>query len=108
MDKGKPLTPDELGKLSDENRSKLLELQEGLEGEALETVLKIQDIGEDFYKQFLELDRRTVLFGIKHLVDSIKEQYAGLDGVIQHAQAIQEDIVENAGKLREDDKGTQT
>jgi len=99
----KPLTPDELEKLSKEHHQKLQELRETLEQKTLETILKIREIGEVFYQKLKELDNYTVLFVINHLVKSVKERYAGIDEVIQHLEAIQADIVENAEKFREDD-----
>jgi hypothetical protein len=73
MVKGKPLTLEELGQLSSENLKKLQGLHEKLEQKALETILKMREIGEEFFRKFKELDRYTILFSIKHLVDSLKE-----------------------------------
>ena len=106
MVNGKPLTPEELEKLSDDNRKKFKGLQGKLEQKALEAIVKIQQIGEEYYQKMQKLDRYTVLFAIKHLFDSIKAGYEGLSDVIDHIDSIQDDIIENAGKLREDDKRT--
>jgi lon-related putative ATP-dependent protease len=102
--KGKPLTPEELTKLSEEHRQKLGELQEQLEQKALDTLSKIREIDEVFHKKLKELDNYTVNFAVDHLIKAVKEQYQGMSRVIQHLDAIQTDIVENSQVFREEGK----
>lgn len=102
---GKPITPEELAKLSKERRQKLGELEEKLEQKALESLTKIREIGDRFHKSLKELDKKTVTFAIDHLIKGVKEKYQGLVKVFQHLDAVQTDIVENAEMFHEDSGG---
>jgi lon-related putative ATP-dependent protease len=99
---GKPITPEELGKLSKEHRKKLTELEEKLEQKALETLKTIREIGEVFRKKIKDLDNYTVLFAVDHLVKAVKEQYQGMRKITEYLDAVQADIVANAASFRED------
>jgi len=99
---GKPLGPEELEGLSDEHRQKLGELHKKLEGKAQETIRKLREINETYYRKFKELDNYTVLFSINHLVEAVKDKFMGSENVIEHLDTIQNDIVENAGKFHDD------
>jgi len=99
---GKPITPEELGKLSKEHRQKLTELEEKLEQKALETLKNIREIGEVFHQKLKDLDNYTVLFAVDHLVKAVKERYQGMLKIIGYLESIQADIVENAAVFRED------
>ncbi|MBN1147180.1 MAG: AAA family ATPase [Anaerolineales bacterium] len=99
---GKPLSPEELESLSPEQRQKLKGLEGKLEKKALETILEIRKIGEDFYQKLKELDRYTAQFATNHLFEAVKEKYACMDKVLQHLDVIRADIVDHAEKFRED------
>ncbi len=99
---GKPLTPQDVEQLSDENKTKLQKLQGDLEVKAQTTIRKIKEIGETFYQKLQELDAYTTLFAIQHLFDVVRQTYARFDEVIQHLDAIQEDIIQNVEIFRGD------
>ena len=96
---GKPLTPKQLEKLSDENKLKLKKLEEKLEQQGLETILNIREISETYHQEVEKLDAYTARFAIEHLMNSFKEKYADLDGVLNHISSMVEDIVENTDKF---------
>jgi lon-related putative ATP-dependent protease len=99
---GEPLKPEEIEQLSEQHQEKLKKLQSRLQHTTQETIRKIQAIGEAYYQRFQELDKHTALFAIEHLFDQVKGKYEQFDKVIEHLEAVQEDIVENVDNFRGD------
>ncbi|MEA3351360.1 MAG: ATP-binding protein [Chloroflexota bacterium] len=97
--KGKPITPEQLEKLSEEHQEKLTELREKLSQDAQTTIRGLQNIGETYYIKFKKLDEYTTIFAIDHLFKALKENFADYEKVTQHLEAIQNDIVENVDKF---------
>ena len=99
---GEPLKPEEIEQLSEQHQEKLKKLQSSLQHDTQETIRKIQAIGEAYYQRFQELDKHTAVFAIEHLFDQVKAKYEQFDKVIEHLDAVQEDIVENVDNFRGD------
>jgi lon-related putative ATP-dependent protease len=99
---GEPLKPEEIEQLSEQDQEKLKKLQNRLQHTTQETIRKIQAIGEAYYQRFQELDKHTAVFAIEHLFDQVEGKYEQFDKVIEHLDAVQEDIVENVDKFRGD------
>ncbi|MBL7164042.1 MAG: AAA family ATPase [Anaerolineales bacterium] len=101
---GKPITPEHLAKLSEEDQQKLQDLQSQLEDKTQTALRKIREIGESFYQKLKELDNYTALFAINHLVETTKAKYKHSEKVIKHLDAIQDDIIQNIEIFRGDDE----
>ena len=99
---GEPLKPEEIEQLTEQNQEKLKLLQSRLRQDTQETIRKIQAIGEAYYQRFQELDKHTAVFTIEHFFDQVKGKYEQFDKIIEHLEAVQEDIVENVDKFRGD------
>lgn len=97
---GKPLKPEEIEALSEEQRSKLSQLQSKLEEEVEKTLHRLREIETTANQKLKELNEHTVLFSLGPLIDELKTQYAGQEGVLSHLEAIQQDIVANADQFR--------
>lgn len=90
---GKPLKPEEIEALSDEQREKLSQLQTKLEEEVEKTLRKLREIENDTNLKLKELNEHTVLFSLGPLIGELKTKYSSQEGVLSHLEAIQKDIV---------------
>ncbi len=97
---GKPLKPEDIEKLSAEQRARLEQLQIKLEGEAKKTLEHIREAAQEIYEKIHELDERTALFVVEHLVVDVKEKYRDLDQVTAYLDAVQADMVTHIAQLR--------
>jgi lon-related putative ATP-dependent protease len=99
---GQPLKPEEIEKLAPENLEKLKELELKVGAEVKKTLEKVREMERTAQEALHELDTRTALFVVEHLVDSLREKYAGLDQILAYLDAVQKDIVENVDPFRAD------
>ncbi|MCB9134811.1 MAG: AAA family ATPase [Anaerolineales bacterium] len=99
---GQPLKPEEIEKLAPENLEKLKELETQVGAEVKKTLEKVRDMERTAQEALHELDTRTALFVVGHLVDSLRAKYTGLEYVLTYLEAVQKDIVENVDPFRAD------
>lgn len=97
---GKPLKPEELEKLSEEQRAKLSQLQAKLTEEVEKAINRIRELEKAAAQQISELNERTVLFVLSPLMEALKNKYEGIESVLSHLEAIQADIVANVERFR--------
>ena len=96
---GKPLKPEEIEMLSEEQKTKLAQLQTRLQEEVEKSLARLKEIESAASNQLKELNERTILFGLEPLIEDLTSKYSGLDGVLNHLQAIKTDIVDNASQF---------
>lgn len=101
---GKPLSPEEFEKLSDEQKEKLRLLQEKLSETMQKTLVQMREIEQTAAGEVHELDLRTSLFIIQPLIDALKEKYAQLPDVLTYLDRLQADLVRNASRFRPAEK----
>ncbi len=96
----KPITPEELEKLSAEQREKLEQLEAKLQDEVKKSLGRVQEKRREAHEKIEELDRRTTLFAVEHLIEALKEKYSDLEQVVEHLDALKMDIVANRTRFR--------
>ena len=89
---GKPLSPEELEKLSEEQRAKLAQLQTRLTAEVDKSLSHLHELEKNTAEKVRELNERTVLFLLSPLIQALKDKYAGLEQVLEYLQAVQDHI----------------
>ena len=97
---GQPLKPEEIEKLTPENLEKLKELETKVGVEVKKTHEKVREMERTAQEALRELDTRTALFVVEHLVDSLRARYEGLEQVSEYLNVVQKDIVENVEPFR--------
>ncbi len=97
---GKPLKPEDIEKLSLEQRAKLEQIQARLSQEAEKSIKLIRELEKQAAERLAELDERTVLFLLNPMLDSIKSNYKALPAVLEHLVAIKQDIIAHADQFR--------
>ncbi len=99
---GKPIPPEELQKLDDEHKAKLEQVKRKLETEVEKTLSEIHEYEEQARKSLEDLNRRTIVFAVGHLVQNLKDQFP-YPSVTEFLDAVQKDIVENPQPFLKDD-----
>lgn len=104
---GEPLKPEEIEKLSPEHLKKLKHVERKLGKEVKTTLEKVREMERQAQEQLRELDARAALFVVEHLVDQLREKYAGLEQVLVYLDKVQADIIENVDQFRAEGEAQQ-
>ena len=97
---GKPLKPEEIQSLNEEQRAKLVEL-EGRLGEDVEKALnRLSEMEKVALAKLRDLVSRTLLYHLGPMMETLKAQYTGLPAILEHLQAVQDDILANAAQFQ--------
>ena len=104
---GKPITPEDLAKLGEEEKQKLADLQKKLTERMEKTLSQVRKLEQQAGEAVHELDQRTSLYIIQPLVQALKERYTGIQAVIDYLERVQADLVENSGYFRQEDRTEQ-
>lgn len=92
---GKPLTPEDIEKLTPEERNEINQLQSKLDVELEKTLKSLQEMEKIASEKLQELNTRTVTFLIDPLLDTLITKYTGLEGVLKYLGSIRADIIAN-------------
>jgi predicted ATP-dependent protease len=96
-----PMTPDVFGALPDEEKQRLGHLMEEF-GERLQKLLhQFPRWRREMQGRLKQLGRDTMSLSIGHMIDELKERYAGLANVLLFLDEVLADIVEYGESLRE-------
>jgi len=64
--------------------------------EELQAVLRtMPQLEREHREKVKEMNRETALFAVGHLIDDLRGRYTDLPGVIEHLEAVRQDVVEN-------------
>ncbi len=96
---GKPLKPEELEKLSAEQREKLEKLQARLGEEVEKTLQRLRELGEKANQRLGELNHSTIDFILLPFLQHIQKKYQANSAVLSHLEAVHKDILENANRF---------
>lgn len=96
---GKPLKPEELEKLSEEQRQKLEKLQTRLGEEVEKTLQHLRELGEKANQKLNELNQSTIDFILLPFLNTIQKKYQENPSVLSHLEAVHKDILENANRF---------
>jgi lon-related putative ATP-dependent protease len=98
--KGEPLSQQEFGELSEEERQGLerkgSELQELLN----ETLRKIVDLEKQLRQSLAEMEKNFLNASLRHLFEELEEKYRQNDKVLAHLKNCQEDLLNRVEEFR--------
>jgi lon-related putative ATP-dependent protease len=94
--KGEVLSAEEIQKLSEEERKRLEEKVEELQGELQKILQQVPSWQSDTQERLRKLNRDMANLAVGGLIDGLCERYREFDAVVKHLNSVQEDIVENA------------
>jgi lon-related putative ATP-dependent protease len=93
---GQVLSPEELKDLSVEERKRLEEEIEVLQGELQKSLQQVPAWQRETQEKLRELNREISNFAVGGLIDELREKYSAYPAIVEHLGAVQSDIVENA------------
>jgi lon-related putative ATP-dependent protease len=96
---GEPIPPDEVDKLSDEEKNKLEKGADELQLEAQKIFQKIPQWQREIREKQKELNREVTRYAVGPVISELRGQYADSDVVIDYLDSMEKDIVENAQVL---------
>lgn len=98
---GKPLTPDEIQNLSEEQRLKLEELQTKLSVEVEKSIKRLHDLALETSEQISVLNSRTAVYVIGPIIERLRGKFSSLADVITYLDAVQADVISNVRNFRD-------
>jgi len=101
---GKPLTDEDLEKLTDEQRKKLKKLREMLSEQVEKTMLLMRDQEREARKKLADLDERVARYTIQHPLADLKTKYQDIPEIPQHLNAMMDDLVAHADVFKQSEE----
>ncbi len=93
---GEVLTPDEIQELSETKQSRLEDKVEEMQEELQEILRQVPGWQREMRERLDELNREMANLAIGGLLDDLREKYADYPEVVEHLDAVQDDVVNNA------------
>jgi hypothetical protein len=93
---GEVLSSEEVQELSAEERQRLETEVERLQEELQKIVQQIPSWQRETQEKLRDLNREMANFAVGGLIDELREKYSDCPGIVDHLDAVQKDIVENA------------
>ena len=100
MRDGEVISPEEFQKLPQEERKQvegeIAQLQEQLQ----EAIYQVRQWEREAREKMKDLDREVAMFAVGHFIDDLRAKYADLQEVVDHLNAVQEDVIDNVDEFR--------
>jgi lon-related putative ATP-dependent protease len=93
---GEVLSPDEVRKLPEEERKGLESEVEDLQEELQKVLQQMPAWQREMQEKMNDLNREISSFAVGGLIDELREKYSEFEGIVEHLNAVQEDVIENA------------
>jgi len=97
---GKPLSEQDLERLTNEDREKLARVRERLQHEIEERLRAIRELEKGARDAVRALDTDTAAYATRHLMDDLRARYRDLPGVLEYLAALQADITAHVDDFR--------
>ncbi len=97
------MSEEEFNQLAPEEREELEKKSTEVQLKSMEIVRRVQNEERSLKEEFRELEHKTGLHAVGHLIDELKEKYADFPKVAGYLQELQEDVLENLADFRDDE-----
>ena len=94
---GEVVNPEEFKKLPAAEREKVEKDIEGLQQELKENIQQLPQLDKDRRDKLRNLDREVTMIAVGHQMTALRESYRELDNVVRYLDAIEADVIDNAG-----------
>jgi len=92
---GEVLSPDEFEQLSEDERRRRREASERMQQELAEFLQQLPRWEKEQREQLRELNREITLLAVGHLIDEVKKRWEDQPAVLEHLEAVRQDVIEN-------------
>jgi len=96
MREGEVLSPEEIQNLGEDERKRLEAEVEDLQGELQKIVRQVPGWQRSIQDRLKDLNREIAQFAVGGLIDEIRQKYRDNEKIVQHLDAVQKDVVQNA------------
>ena len=96
----KPLKPEEYQAMPKEERDSLEQKLRAVHEKSTEILRRMQHLEREVREEVKELDRKIGLFAVGHFIDEMKEKYAGYQEIVDHLEAVKQDVVKNINDFK--------
>ena len=104
---GEVVPPDARDQLSEEEREELQKNVEALEEELQEILRGVPRAQREARERVRELNREVARLTVRDLLEEPREAYTSHGAVLEHLDAVEDDVVDNVGRLVGGDEGGQ-
>jgi len=104
---GKPMPQEAFEALSPEEKKQINEASEKLQGEINSIIRQTKRLQRQAQEAVEALDREVVAYTTKHPIAELTEKYSEIQAVLEYLAAIQDDILDNPSRFREDEPDEQ-
>jgi lon-related putative ATP-dependent protease len=102
--KGEVLSPEEVQKMSEEERKELEAKAQELQEELQKSLRQMPRWQREMRERLKELNREFANLGVGGLINELQEKYEGLSEVQAYLKRVQQDIIENVKDFLPDDE----
>lgn len=92
---GQVLSPDEVGRLSEEEQEKLAKIAEGLQEELLKVMRSLPRRMRSLQDRIHQLNRDVAHYAVADMIEELKDKHEKLPGVPEYLDEVREDIVDH-------------
>lgn len=92
---GKPLPEKEFAELPEEEREKTQKAIERISEKMAGMLQDMPKLHKERRRQIKELDKNITLFAVGSLIEDLRKRYADHPGVLEHLDAVQQDVLDN-------------
>jgi len=93
---GRPLPEEDFLKLPDEEREQTQQAIERLSEKLGEYFEQLPSLHKERRRRVKELDNNVTMFAVGSLIADLRERYEDCPGVVEHLNAVQQDVIDNA------------
>ncbi|MFO7917761.1 MAG: AAA family ATPase [Anaerolineae bacterium] len=104
---GEVLSPEEIQRLSEEEQERLQEKVSQVQDELQEILRQVPSWQRQMREELDDLNREMANLAVGGLIDELREKYEDYPDIIEHLDAVQEDVVENAEDFLPQDQNAQ-
>jgi lon-related putative ATP-dependent protease len=91
--KGRPMTEEEMDRLTEADRSQVRESQKGLESEIREFYVRLHALDHEAERRIRELDSQVVKNVLDAHIETLRRAHAGLPEVLDYLERVREDVL---------------
>lgn len=93
---GEVLGPEDFQKLPEDERKRRREASEELQKDLEALLRKVPTWEKEQREQIRQLNREVTLFAVGHSIDELKKKWADHEVILEHLEAVRDDVIENA------------
>lgn len=99
MKNGEVLNPEQFGRLPEEERETMEKEMQELQEPLQEAFARVPQIEKEEREKIRELNREVTTHSVSHLIKELSREYEDLPEVLEHLEALRDDVVENAASF---------